>query len=74
MLLKNKPIHLKTLMNGSSTIGKSLMNMNKDMTLDGKGDDASMDTRTWKINMTSVDMDKGHMNGSMLEKSPTWTR
>ena len=29
--------------------------------------------RTWKINITSVDMDKGQMNGSMLENSPTWT-
>ena len=34
----------------------------KDMTLDGKGDQASMDTRTWKINMTSVDMDKTMTN------------
>ena len=34
----------------------------KGMTLDDKGDQASMDTRTWKTNMTSVDMDKTMTN------------
>ena len=34
----------------------------KDMTLDDKGDQASMDTRTWKAKMTNVDMDKTMTN------------
>ena len=34
----------------------------KDMTLDGKGDQESMDTRTWKTSMTSVDNRYGQDN------------
>ena len=34
----------------------------KGMTLDDKADQASMDTSTWKTNMTSVDMDKTMTN------------